>query len=236
MARARGVGVTRMVVVGSDLADSERAVALASEFEGLTATVGVHPHEARTVDPTVLARLRELAGLPIVSAVGEIGLDYHYDLSPRPAQRAAFEAQLGLARALELPLVLHSREAAADTLSVLRAAGGPLRGVVHCFPYGADVAEECLALGLHIGITGIVTFDKTGLIQEVARRVPLERLLIETDSPYLAPRPKRGQRNEPAYVVHVAAEIARLRGLDPAEVAAATTTNAERLFWGGSGQ
>lgn len=236
VARARDAGVARMVAVGTDVPDSERVIALAHEFADLTATAGVHPHEARTLDGEALARLQALAADPAVTAIGEIGLDYHYDFSPRSVQREAFLAQLALARELDLPVVVHSREAEEDTLAILReAASEPLRGVVHCFPYGPAVAERCLELGLSIGMTGIVTFDKTGVAQEVARAVPLERLLLETDAPYLSPKPKRGQVNEPAYVVHVAAEVARLRGIEIAEVAAVTSAGAERLFWGGSG-
>lgn len=229
--RASREGVFRAVTIGSDLPESEAAVRLAGRHPELAATVGIHPHEARTWSAAAAERLRELAGEPQVAGYGEIGLDYHYDFSPRAAQREAFAAQLALARELALPVVLHSREAEADTFAVLREhAPYAEGGVFHCFPYGVEAMGEALALGFHVGITGIVTFDKSGLSQAVASAVPADRLLLETDAPYLSPKPKRGQTNEPSYLVHVAREVARLRGEPLEEVARQTTSNAARLF------
>jgi len=229
--RARAAGVRRIITVGADLPSSRRAVALTAEHADLSATVGVHPHDARTLSDAVLEELARLADHGHVVAVGEIGLDYHYDNSPRPAQRDAFAAQLRLAKRLDLPVVVHCREAHGDALAILREhAGAGLRGVVHCFSGSPADAEALLELGLHISFTGIVTFPKAAGAREVVKVVPLERTMVETDCPYLAPQPRRGKRNEPAYVVHVAEQIAALKGLDIDEVARVTTAVAHDLF------
>jgi TatD DNase family protein len=231
--RAFEAGVTWLVDVGADLASSRRAVALAMREPRVWAAVGIHPHDADTVTPPALDELRALAMGPRVLAIGETGLDYYRDLSPRPRQRDAFAAQLALAQELGLPVIVHDREAHADALSILRAAaraGNELRGVLHCFSGDPDFAREVLDLGFYVGIDGPVTYPGARTLSEVARLVPLERLLLETDSPYLAPQARRGKRNEPAYVRLVAERVAELRGLSPEEVGRVTSDNACALF------
>jgi TatD DNase family protein len=231
LARARAAGVGRFLAVGADLASSRAAVALAAAHPDVYAAVGIHPHDASGADAAALDELRGLAGAPRVRAVGEIGLDYFRDRSPRDAQVRALEAQLALAREAGRPVVLHCREAHADLLAILRAGGmGAAGGVMHCFSGDVAVAERCLALGLLISLAGPVTYPSARTLAEVARAVPLDRLVLETDCPYLPPQPWRGQRNEPAYLPVTAARVAALRGLAVEEVAEATTRNACRLL------
>ncbi len=241
--RARQAGVVAILNVGTDLASSRAAVALTHEHDFIYAAVGVHPHDAKTVTPALLDELRELARQPKVVAIGEIGLDYYRDLSPRPAQRWAFEQQLALAAERGLPVVVHSREAHDDVLAVLHEWVGGWKlevgepgaeeqrvGVLHSYSAGPERLEEVLALGFSIGISGPVTFANAGRLRAVAAAVPLERLLVETDCPYLTPEPHRGRRNEPAYVRYVAEAVARTRAAAPETIAQATTVNAARLF------
>jgi TatD DNase family protein len=234
LARARAVGVRGFVVigVGRDLAPARFAVALATRMpESVAAAVGVHPHDATTLDDAAYDELSRLARDPGVVAVGEIGLDYHYDHSPRDVQRAAFARLIGLARAVKKPIVVHTREAAQDTLDLLEAEGArEVGGVIHCFSEDAPFARRALDLGFYLSFSGIVTFKATRAVQEVAATAPLDRLLVETDSPYLAPAPLRGKPCEPAYVVHTARRIAELRDMSANELASATTANAERAF------
>jgi TatD DNase family protein len=234
MARARAAGVVGFVVVGvgRDLAPARAAVALAqTHSDRVAATVGVHPHDATTLDEPLYAELAALASRPEVVAVGEIGLDYHYDHSPRDAQRAVFARLIALARAVKKPIVVHTREAAEDTLSILAAEGArDVGGVIHCFSEDRPFAERALALGFDISFSGIVTFKNTHAVQDVAVWAPLDRILVETDSPYLAPVPMRGKPCEPAYVAYTVARVAALRGMDVAALAEATTANAERRF------
>ena len=232
--RAAEAGVSWLVDVGADLASSRKAVALSEREPAVYAAVGVHPHDAPTLTVGVLAELRSLAAGERVVAIGEIGLDYYRNLAPCDEQRRAFEAQLDLALELQLPVIVHSREARGDTLAVLRAAarrqGGTLRGVMHCFSGNLEYAREAVELGLYVGIDGPVTYPRATTLAEVVRQVPLERLLLETDSPYLTPQPRRGQRNEPAFVRFVAERVAELRGLAVAEVGDVTSANACALF------
>ena len=214
--------------VGVDLASSRAAVALAEEHDFIYAAVGIHPHDAKMLTPVVLDELRTLAQHPKMVAVGEIGLDYYRDLSPRPVQRQAFADQLELATELGLPVVVHSRDAYDDVLSALGKWKGT--GVLHSYSAGPERLEEVLALGFSIGITGPVTFRKADSLRAVAAAVPLERLLVETDCPYLTPVPHRGRRNEPAYVRHVAEAVAVARGMPVGAVARATADNAASLF------
>ncbi|HEX8071439.1 MAG TPA: TatD family hydrolase [Pyrinomonadaceae bacterium] len=236
LARARAAGVLAILNVGTGDphgAALERGVALAAAHEGVYAAAGVHPHDARLFDDGVAARLVALlASSPRVVAWGEIGLDYHYDHSPRDVQRAVFARQLQLARAARLPVIIHSRAADEDTAAVLRAewAGAERGGVMHCFGGGWALAEAALALGFYISFAGNVTFKKAEPLRDIARRVPVERLLVETDCPYLTPEPYRGRRNEPARVVETARFLADLRGLDAAEFGRATSANFARLF------
>ncbi|MGD1995537.1 MAG: TatD family hydrolase [Anaerolineae bacterium] len=226
--RAREADIVAILNVGADLASSRAAVALAEEYDFIYAAVGVHPHDAKTVTPVVLDELRGLSGHPKVIAVGEIGLDYYRDRSPREVQRGAFADQLELAAEVELPVVVHSRDAHQDVLSRLRQWNGI--GVLHTYSAGPGRLEEVLELGFYIGISGPATFPKARQLRAVAAAVPLERLLVETDCPYLTPEPFRGQRNEPAYVRYVAEAVARARDVPPEVVAEATTKNVGRLF------
>ncbi len=227
--RAREAGLVAILNVGTDLASSRAAVALADRYDFIYAAVGVHPHDAKTVTPAVLEDLRELARHPKVVAIGEIGLDYYRDLSPRPVQRRVFAQQLALAAELGLPVVVHSREAHDDVLAALQDWQG-VGGVLHSYSGGPERLEEVMALGFSIGLSGPVTFRKAHRLRAVAAAVPLDRLLVETDCPYLTPVPYRGRRNEPAYVRYVAEAVARARGVSVEDVARATTENARRLF------
>jgi TatD DNase family protein len=234
MARARAAGVVGFVVVGvgRDLAPARAAVALAEAHpERVAATVGVHPHDATMLDDFVHAELASMAARPEVVAVGEIGLDYHYDHSPREVQRGVFARLIALARGVKKPIVVHTREAAEDTLEILAAEGArDVGGVIHCFSEDRPFAERALDLGFYVSFSGIVTFKNTRAVQEVAAWAPLDRILVETDSPYLAPVPMRGKPCEPAYIAYTAARVAELRGMDAAALADATTSNAERRF------
>ena len=226
--RAREAGVVAILNAGGDLASSRAAVALAERHGFIYAAVGVHPHDARTVAPAVLDELRALSRHPKVVAIGEIGLDYYRDLSPRPVQRQAFADQLALAAELGLPVVVHSRDALDDVLAALRGWEGT--GVLHSYSGGPERLEEVMELGFSIGISGPVTFPKAEPLRAVAAAVPLERLLVETDCPYLTPVPYRGRRNEPAYVRYVAEAVARARGMEAESLARAAAGNARRLF------
>lgn len=226
--RARDAGLVTILNVGTDLASSRAVVALAQQHDFIYAAVGIHPHDASTATPALLDELRVLAGHPQVVAVGEIGLDYYRDLSPRPVQRRAFTDQLALAAELALPVVIHSREALDDVLAALRDWQGT--GVLHSYSGGTERLEEVLALGFSVGISGPVTFPKSGRLRAVAAMVPLERLLVETDCPYLTPLPYRGRRNEPAYVRYVVEAVAGARRTSAEIVAHATTDNACSLF------
>jgi TatD DNase family protein len=221
---ARAAGVTRLITVGTDLASSRAAIALASAHDGVWATAGVHPHDAKDG----IDGIEELLG--DVVAVGECGLDYHYEHSPRGVQREIFAAQIGLAHEHDLALVIHAREAWDDTFAVLASEGVPDRTVFHCFTGGPDEAERCLALGAALSFSGIVTFKTAGEVREAAVLCPLDRMMVETDSPYLAPVPHRGARNQPAWVPLVGAAVAETKGLPIEEVARATTATAERIF------
>jgi TatD DNase family protein len=234
LARAREAGVGGFVVigVGTDLAAARAAVALAKRMsERAGAAVGVHPHDAVTLDDAALAELSALTLEPEVVAIGEIGLDYHYDHSPREVQRAAFARLIGLARERKKPIVVHTRNAPTETIDILTSEGArDVGGVIHCFSEDQPFAEKALDLGFDLSFSGIVTFKTSLAIQQVARWAPLDRILVETDSPYLAPIPKRGKPNEPAYVVHTARRVAELRGIAFEALAEATTVNAERAF------
>ncbi len=243
IARALQARVTRILTCGSDLATSAEELALAQAHPGIYAAVGIHGHRASTVarppqdpgdpwtvDEAALARLAELATRPGVVALGELGLDYHYDLSPREAQRVVLARQLALAGELGLPVILHNREADDDLRRLVDAAPRPLRGVLHCFLADGALAEWALEKGFYLGVAGPITFKNVRHLPEILRAVPLDRLLIETDCPYLAPHPHRGQRNEPAFVRHVAEKLAEVLGLPLEEVARHTTENACRLF------
>ena len=227
LARAREAGVWHVVVVGGTLAESERAVELARARSGLSATAGVHPHEARHWSTEAAARLRDLLALPEVVAVGETGLDYHYDHSPREAQRHAFEAQLALGSELGKPVVVHARDADDDMAAMLQTAAATV--VLHSFNSGRDVFEAGMAVGAYFSFSGMITFKNWNPTVSPSD-CPTDRLLVETDGPYLAPVPHRGQRNEPGLVRFVAEALARVRGEPVSNVAERTTGNARRLF------
>ncbi|MFH2005647.1 MAG: TatD family hydrolase [bacterium] len=231
LARAREVGVqwVTAVGVGRDSASLGRAAAIARRYAGVFATAGIHPHDASRAAPELLAELREVARAPEVAAVGEMGLDYHYMRSPREVQRGAFRAQLRIADELGKPVVIHLREAHRDAMEMLKSE--PLRGgIVHCFSEGPAELAEYLALGLHISFSGIVTFPGAHGVREAAALVPSDRLLVETDAPYLAPVPHRGEKNEPAYVVHTARAVAGLRREELETIVTQTTANARAVY------
>ncbi len=219
-----------MIAIGFDLASSEAALRLSSAEADVWAAVGVHPHDASTYGPEVERRLREMAAHPKVVAIGEIGLDYHYNHSPQPVQRDAFASQLALARDVGLPVVIHCREAHDDLFAEYEQSGLGTPCVMHCWSGSVAQAHRAIEDGMHLGIAGVLTFKKRGELGDVVRAVPEDRLLIETDAPYLAPVPHRGKRNEPAYVSLVCAQLARDRDAAPEHIARVTTSNALRLF------
>jgi TatD DNase family protein len=227
--RALAGGVQRMVVIGTGDGppDLEPGIRLADRYEAIYATVGVHPHDASKATPETYKRLRELLQHPKVVALGETGLDYHYDHSPREIQREAFLEQMLIAAEARKPIVIHTREAWEDTIALLETYWRPygLGGIMHCFSGGPDQAALCLDLGFHLSFGGILTFPKSADIQEAARQTPADRLLIETDAPYLAPVPHRGKRNEPAFITQTARKLGELRGVTPEEIDRITSEN-----------
>jgi TatD DNase family protein len=231
IARAREAGVERMMSIGTGNGppDLEVALRLARQHDFIYATVGVHPHDASKATPETFAALEGLAAEAKVLAIGEIGLDYHYDFSPRDVQRDVFVAQLELAGRAGKPIVIHTRQAWDDTLRVLRAHWSG-KGIIHCFSGGAEEAEQALDLGFYLSFGGVITFPKAEALREAARMAPEDRLLVETDAPYLAPVPKRGKRNEPAFMVETARRLSEVRGVTPERIAEVTTGNFERLM------
>jgi TatD DNase family protein len=227
--RARAAGVGGLVTIASDPADAEAGQRLAESHGDVWCTAGVHPHEASRGGSDALERVRDLLEHERAMAVGECGLDFHYDNAPRAVQIRVFEAQVELAAATGLPLVVHSREADEDTAAVLRSLPAGVRGVLHCFTGGDGLLETALAAGWCVSFSGIVTFKRFDAGERV-RSVPDDRLLVETDAPYLAPVPHRGRRNEPAHVVATVEAVAGLRGRSPDEIARLTTTNARRFY------
>ena len=228
---ARAAGVTRLITVGTDAEQSALALDVARRHVGVWATVGLHPHDAKEGVDTLLPVLDDAARTPgAVVAIGECGLDYHYDHSPRETQRQAFAAQIALAKQHDLALVIHTREAWDDTFDILEGEGAPARTVFHCFTGGRAEAERCVALGAWLSFSGIVSFKAADDVREAAAWCPSERLIVETDAPYLAPVPHRGKPNSPAYVVHVGEAVAAARGEAVEAVEAVTWQNAERLF------
>jgi TatD DNase family protein len=231
LGRARAAGVRGLVTIGTDRETSRAAVALAAEEPDVWASVGVHPHDAASADAGVLAEIEVLARAPRVVAVGEIGLDFFRDLSPRDVQGDAFRRQLDLARRTSLPVLIHCRDAHAETLAILAEARvGELGGIMHCFSGDVAVARRCLDLGLLISLAGPVTYKNARALPEVARFVPADRLVLETDCPFLPPEGHRGKRNEPAYLNLTAARVAALRGEPLDRLAAATSDNARAVF------
>jgi len=231
--RARAAGVERMVVIGTGEGppDLEAGIRLADRYDPIYATVGIHPHDASKATSDTYKRLRDLLRHPKVIALGEIGLDYHYDHSPREVQREVFLEQMLLAGEARKPIVIHTREAWEDTIALLEIYWRPhgLGGIMHCFSGGPDEAALCLDLGFYLSFGGIVTFPKAANVQDAARQAPADKILIETDAPYLAPVPHRGKRNEPAFVAETARKLAELRGISAEEIARVTTANFQAL-------
>jgi TatD DNase family protein len=236
IARAIDAGVEHMVAIGTGNGppDLEAGVRLADRHPAFYATVGVHPHDAAKATPESFSQLAVLLKHPKVVAMGEIGLDYHYDFSPREVQRDVFVEQMRIASDAKRPIVIHTREAWDDTVSLLREHWEPtgLGGIMHCFSGGPTEAQQALALGFHLSFGGIVTFPKAAEIREAASIAPADRILIETDAPYLAPVPKRGKRNEPAFIVETARKIAEIRGETVASICEITSANFRRLCLG----
>jgi TatD DNase family protein len=233
IARAREAGVETIIAVGGagDMSSNREAVALAGSFADVYATVGMHPHDAKDVSDEDMQALEKLCASAKVVAVGETGLDYYYSHSPHQTQRDVFARFIALALRTQFPLVVHERDAAMDAAALLRSEGaGRLSGVIHCFTGDYEAARRYLDLGFYISFSGIITFKNAESLREVARRVPLDRLCVETDSPYLTPVPHRGRRNEPAYVRFVAEALARIKNVHVEEVGNATTANARALF------
>jgi TatD DNase family protein len=233
--RAREAAVTAILTVGTTRVSSEMSVGIARQFPQVLAAVGIQPNYGHAATPDDWDRIVELARDPQVRAIGETGLDAYWDYTPLDTQRRLFDAHLRLAQETGLPVIVHMRDCGEATVNMLREAceRGPLRGVMHSFTGTAAIAEQCLALGLHISFAGMVTFKKSDALREIARTIPEDRLLIETDSPYLAPHPHRGQRpNEPALLVHTAQCLADVRGVTRDALAATTRANARRLFLG----
>lgn len=235
---AQNIGA--VIVPGFDLPSSERAVELASQKPNIWAAVGIHPHDAKGWNLKIAARLEELLRVPKVVALGEIGLDYHYNYSTREEQLAAFEAQLRMAGQYNKPVIIHNREAHQDTLEVLaqyvrrrqsvKNSGDSVWGVMHCFSGSLETAVQCIKFGLMISFAGAITFQNAAKLREVAEKLPLSRILVETDAPYLSPHPFRGRRNEPSRVILIGAKLAEIKGLPVDEVMKTTTANCRELF------
>ena len=233
LARAAAAGVAEMVTIGTTLAQSQRLPAIAEAQPNLWCTVGVHPHHAAEAPVPSPEDVAAMTAHPRVIGIGESGLDYFYDRSPRDVQQAGFRAHIRAARLAGLPLAIHARDADGDIAAILqdeRDTGGNFSFLLHCFSSSRALAEAAVAMGGHVSFSGILTFPKSHELREIARDLPADRVLVETDAPYLAPVPFRGKRNEPAYVTHTARVLAEVRGLEPAALVDLTTTNFRRLF------
>ncbi|MQT11599.1 TatD family hydrolase [Segnochrobactrum spirostomi] len=232
VARARENGVGHMVTISTRVRRFDTIRAIAERYDDVTCSIGTHPHSAGEEDGIPVEEIVRLAAHPKVVAIGEAGLDYHYDKAPRDAQMRGFRTHIAAARITGLPLVIHARAADEDVAAVLteEMAKGPFKALLHCFSSGPELARTSLALGLYVSFSGILTFNRSEDIRAIAAEVPLDRLLVETDAPYLAPVPHRGKRNEPAFVRHTADVLAKAKGVTPAAIAEATTANFFRLF------
>lgn len=233
VARARAAGVGTMVTICTHLSRFERVRAVAERYDGIWCSVGVHPHEADSEGAAATAEaLVDRAADPLVVGIGETGLDFYYEHSARDAQIASFRSHIAAARETGLPLIVHTREADHETVAILHEeyANGPFSGVIHCFSTSRELAEKSMEIGMYISLSGIVTFKRADELRETVRGLPLDRLLVETDAPYLAPVPKRGKRNEPSFVAHTAAAVAELKGLSTDQLARVTSDNFFKLF------
>ncbi len=230
--RARAAGVGAMVTICTQLSNFDGVRAIAERYHDVWCSVGVHPHDADGEGVTDPAALVGRAAHPRVVGIGETGLDYYYERSARPAQQRSFRAHIAAARETGLPLIVHTRDADDDTVSILREEydRGPFKGVIHCFSTSQELAEKTMEIGFYISLSGIVTFKAAGDLRDTVRTLPIDRLLVETDAPYLAPVPKRGKRNEPAFVSHTAAAVAELKQVSTGELAKRTTDNFFALF------
>jgi TatD DNase family protein len=230
--RARAAGVERMITIGTKVSKAPGVVAISERYDDVFFTVGTHPHEAAGDDAEDFDAMRAFAKHPKCVGIGEAGLDYHYDYAPRDIAAAVFRAQIAMARELELPLVIHARDADDDVAAILREemAAGSFQAVLHCFTSSRALAETGLELGLYVSFSGVLTFKNSGELRAIARDVPLDRVLVETDAPFLAPVPHRGRRNEPAFVVETARTLAEVKGVAGSAIAAATRANTLRLF------
>jgi TatD DNase family protein len=229
--QCRAEGIELILNAGSNVNTSLKSIALAKEFDFIYASVGVHPHDAKSMEDETIDILRDLAANPKVKAIGEIGLDYHYDFSPRDVQKKRFMEQIDLAKQLKLPIIVHDRESHGDIMDIFHKMNvKDMGGVLHSFSGSVEMAKECLKLGFYLSISGPLTFKNNIKTVEVVKEIPLDMLLIETDSPYLTPVPHRGQRNYPGYVRYVAEKIAEIKGISFEEVAQKTLENGKRLF------
>lgn len=229
--RMQDNGIELIVNVGADMETSEQTLKLTEQFPFVYGAVGVHPNSTMELDESKIERLKELAGMPKIVAIGEIGLDYYWDEPNRETQKRWFDRQMELAREVKLPMIIHSRDAAKDTLDMMKAAhAGDISGVIHCYSYSVEMAREYLNMGFYLGIGGVVTFKNAKMIKEVVAYAPIESIVLETDCPYLAPEPNRGKRNSSLYLPSVVEEIARIKGLDAEEVIEITKTNALKLY------
>lgn len=228
--RAQEAGLVGILNAGACMESSARSIALAEEHAFIYAAVGIHPHDAEGTREEDYEKLANWTVKPKVVAIGEIGLDYYYDLSPRELQQQVFIRQLDVARQCNKPVIIHDRDAHGDLLTIIKKEAKGLTGVLHCYSGSWEMAKEILKLGFYISFAGPITYAKDGKLREVAANVPLERLLVETDCPYLTPKPYRGRRNEPAHVKFTAEEVARVRGMDFAALTEAATANTKRLF------
>ncbi|HUZ66126.1 MAG TPA: TatD family hydrolase [Beijerinckiaceae bacterium] len=232
IARANAAGVARLITISTSVARYETYRAIAEQNENVWFSVGTHPHQAHEEPEASIAQLAELSAHPKCVAIGEAGLDYHYDRSPRDVAARVFRTHIAAARETGLPLVIHARDADADMATILRdeSRRGAFRAVLHCFTSSRELAETGLELGFYISFSGVLTFKNSETLRAVARDIPLDRVLVETDAPFLAPTPHRGARNEPAFVVETARRLAEIKAVDEAAIAQATTANAQRLF------
>lgn len=228
--RAFAAGLKTIVSVGYDLNASREATKIATDHGAIYAVVGIHPHNAKTISTSVLDSLRELAHTPKVVAIGEIGLDYYRDLSPRQRQKEAFEQQIRLAKELQLPIIVHDREAHYDVLEVLRKFGKDVKGILHCFSGDLSMAEEVIELGYLISVAGPVTFPNARKLHQLVQHLPDASIILETDCPFLSPQSRRGERNEPLFILETAHKVAELKGMQVDELVELTSQNAERFF------
>ena len=227
---AYDAGIKKIINVGADMESSRNSVQLAEEYDFIYASVGMHPHDAADFNQECYDELKELAQRDEVIAIGEIGLDYHYDNSPRQRQQEVFKEQLKLAQELGLPVVIHSRDAKEDSLRILKEHAADLTGVMHCYGYDLPTAKEVFELDFYLSFGGLITFNSTTSIRKMVKKLPLEKIILETDAPYLTPEPHRGQRNESKYVKEIAEKMAEIKDMSVSEVAEITTANAEQLF------